>query len=186
MRATCDKIGGVNYDSAGRNFFYGSGRVNAARAVSQAKTEVRVAVAASASFANVGDPTTYTVTVQNISLVHSGPITLTNQLPAGVTYGLATPAPSSQAGTRLVFSVPSLGDNEIFTATVRVTNTLAGVKVFLAGATAAALESDLSNNTNSASQAVYPLPTVSIADATVLEGNSGTTNALFMVSLSNP
>ena len=186
MRATCDKIGGVTYDSAGRNFFYGSGRVNAARAVSQAKTDVRVTVVTSASFANVGDATTYTVSVQNISLSHSGPITLTNQLPAGVTYGSATPAPSSQSGARLVFSVPSLGADEIFTATVRVTNTLAGINVFLAGATAAALESDLSNNTNSASQAIYPLPTVSIADATVLEGNSGTTNALFAVTLSNP
>jgi len=36
MRDTCDKVGGVTYDEAGRNLDYGYGRVNAYRAVVQA------------------------------------------------------------------------------------------------------------------------------------------------------
>jgi thermitase len=42
MRDTCDKVGGVPYDAAGRNDDYGFGRVNAARAVCNAARVVHL------------------------------------------------------------------------------------------------------------------------------------------------
>jgi uncharacterized repeat protein (TIGR01451 family) len=186
LRGTCDPIGGVTYGSSGRNLFYGSGRINAGRAVGEARPNLIVGMVASPAIAQLGSLTTYTVTVANGGAVWSGPFVLTNRLPAGAAFASSAPPPSNRVGDLLVFNDPGLEPGYQAAWRITVTNLSVGTNINVAIAASEALDRDPADNIASATAPVFPVPEVSITDALVEEGNKRATNALFQVSLSNP
>ncbi len=186
LRGACDKIGGVDYDASGRNAFYGSGRIDAARAASQARANLNVTISASRPLASVGDLSTYTVTVGNHGPSRSGPITLTNWLPEGAVFAASAPAPAGRGGGLLVLTNASLAAGAMATFKITVTHTVPGTQLDTVTAASDVLESDLEDNAANATVVVFPTPVVSIHDARIVEGNTGATNLLFEVNLSNP
>ncbi|HXI51411.1 MAG TPA: Calx-beta domain-containing protein, partial [Candidatus Saccharimonadales bacterium] len=186
MRATCDRIGNVTYDASGRNTFYGSGRVNAARALAQARDDLGVSVVQAASIADATAAADYTLVVTNLGPSHSGTYLVTNTLPPGVVFGSANPAPLTRSATQVVFAGANVPAHGAAKFQVTVTNLTAGTSTFLAHVCGDVLDSNLANNTGASSLSVVPVPSISVSDATLVEGNAGTTNLVFNVSLSGP
>jgi len=65
MTKSCDKIGGVTYGSDGRNQYYGYGRINAYKAVSNAMASLVASMTASPEPAAQGTPLTCSVRILN-------------------------------------------------------------------------------------------------------------------------
>lgn len=186
LRGTCDRIGGVSYDANGRNAFYGSGRINAARALSQVYPNLRVTLDVPAGPVTAGDLMTYSIAVRNIGFNRSGLVTVTNPLPDGTVFVSSNPTAVSRTGGRLTFVGGTLAAGGTWTINVTVSNTLAGSRALLAGATNDVPEISLADNAASGSFAVLPVPTISVLDVSVPEGNAGRSNAAVTVTLSNP
>jgi uncharacterized repeat protein (TIGR01451 family) len=186
LRGSCDQIGGVNYDSAGRNSFYGSGRINAARAVAQSRPNLRVTLTAPTDPISAGDSMTYSIAVRNIGFSRSGVTTLTNPLPAGVTFVSSIPSPQSQAGGVLTYTTTGLAAGATWTIDVEVSTTTAGTKTLIAGVRTDVIEISTTDNLASGDVPILPVPEISITDAAITEGNSGKTNVTLHVTLSNP
>lgn len=186
LRATSDHIGGVFYDEAGFSPFYGYGRLNAARAVARARPNLNVTIKASPNPVVVGDITTYTISVRNNGTSLSGPVSVTNRLPAGVALGAVTPAPASRNGSEVVFNTGNVGSGVLLRYRIVVTNLAVGTNVNVASAGTDIPESTLADNTATSTTRVVPVPLVSIGDATATEADAAATNAVFPVTLSNP
>jgi uncharacterized repeat protein (TIGR01451 family) len=185
LRGTCDQIGHVSYDSAGRNLFYGSGRINAARAVAQSRPNLRVTLAAPTEPISAGDLMTYSIAVRNVGFSRSGLITLTNPLPPGVTFVSSSPSPQSQAGGVLTYMATGLVAGATWTIEVKVSTSTAGTKTLIAGVRNDVVEISTADNLATGDVPVLPVPEISITDAEVTEGNSGKTNVALHVTLSN-
>lgn len=186
LRGSCDKIGGVTYDTAGRNFYYGSGRLNAGRAVRTAQPDLVVGIAPASTISDAGGLTTYAVTVRNDGEFWSGPFTLTNELTDGAVFGTSTPATTNRTATRLIFSSFGLDTGEQATYRITVTNQLAGTHWLTASVANVVQDSDPADNIATATNSVFPTPAITISDVTLAEGNLRSTTAVFRVTLSNP
>jgi subtilisin family serine protease len=186
LRSTCDPVGGVTYDSSGRNLFYGSGRLNAGRAVQTARPDLEVSIDPSATIADVGSVTTYSVTVRNSGQFWSGPFTLTNEISATAAFGASTPATTNQTSTRLIFFSFGLDSGEQATYRLTATNVSDGMNILTASVGNVVVDSDPADNIATATNSVFPFPVVSIGDVELAEGDNRYTNAQFTVSLSNP
>jgi uncharacterized repeat protein (TIGR01451 family) len=187
LRDTCDKVGAVNYDAAGRNPFYGSGRINAARAVQATKADLSVSIAASADPATQGDLTIYTIIVRNNGPARSGPLLVSNQLPASVSFGSASPAPSSRNGNALTFVGAPLRSGGVTEFKITVTNLFPGTNLVTADVGSDIPEPNLDDNSANLAVAVLPVPAISIAAAEVVEGSAGSAGRLiFGVTLDQP
>ncbi|MEY2409547.1 MAG: large repetitive protein [Verrucomicrobiota bacterium] len=183
LRDSCDRIGGVTYDSGGWNPFYGHGRVNAQRAVAAARTfatgYLKIVSSVPSTPIVPGVPFAYGLSVSNRGSTTATGVVVTNLLPAGVAFVSSTPAPSfGSAGSRLVYQLGDLPAATGLSISIVVMPQAVGV---------------LTNVTTVASAATDPdtivlltpvLPSVSISDGTVTEGNAGTTNAIFALRLS--
>lgn len=186
LRGTCDKIGGVTYNSSGRNNFYGSGRLNAGRAVRTARPDLEVSIAPSSGIADTNGISIFQVTVRNTGEFWSGPFTLTNEIPVGAVFGPSTPATTNRTANQLGFFSFGLDTGEQMVYRITVTNLVAGTNIFTASVANVVVDSDPADNFAAATNSVYPTPAISISDAELTEGNSRSTNALFNVTLSNP
>ncbi len=186
LRGTCDRIGEVNYDANGRNTFYGSGRINVARALAQSRPNLRLTLSAPPGPVLVGDVMTYSITVRNTGFSRSGLIVLTNPLPVGTVFVSSTPATINRSGGRLMFNGASLPAGSNWIINVTVSNTTAGTKMVLAGATNDVTEVSLADNVTSGAVDVLPLPVITAHDTSLDEGRAGKTNVAVAVTLSNP
>src|SRR6266540_573123 len=186
LRGTCDHIGNVFYDVNGFNAAYGYGRLNAEQAVRRARPNLIVTAAVSANPVVIGDITTYTISVRNNGSSLSGPVSVTNRLPANVILGPVTPAPSARVGNELIFNTNKMPSGALRTYRIVVTNTTAGANVNIASVGNDIQESALIDNSVTSMTTVVPVPLVSINDVTVLEADTTATNAVFQVNLSNP
>lgn len=186
LRSTCDHIGEAYYDDTGFNPFYGYGRLNAERAVKRARPNLIITVAATPNPVVVGDTTTYTLSVRNNGPSISGPVNITNQLPACVEPGPITPPPSERTGVQLVFHAAPMASGALLTYRIVVTNLAPATNVNIASVGTDIPESTLADNIVTNITTVLPVPLISIGNATVLEADAAATNAVFLVSLSNP
>jgi uncharacterized repeat protein (TIGR01451 family) len=187
LRGTCDHIGNVFYDVNGFNVAYGYGRLNAEQAVRRARPNLIVTAAASHNPVVIGDITTYTISVRNNGSSLSGPVSVTNRLPANVILGPVTPAPSARIGNDLIFHADNMPSGALRTYRIVVTNTATGDNVNIASVGNDVQESALTDNSVTIMTTVVPVPFVSINDnVTVLEADATATNAVFQVTLSNP
>jgi uncharacterized repeat protein (TIGR01451 family) len=149
LRATCDKIGGVTY-VGGTNLFYGSGRLNARRAVEQS----RVDLAVSQQVAVTCTALTYSVTVSNLGPARASSVTLTDALPAGVTFISATGACSTDATGHVACDLGSLASNGV--ATVQIVSTASvGTMTNLVGVAGDAVDANPADNSSVAVTDVF-------------------------------
>ncbi len=136
---------------------------------------------------SIGGNLTYTITVANAGPATATGVRVTNTLPAGVNFVSAN---SSQGSTTLnggvVFAdlgtVPG-GANA--TVTIVVMPVTGGTLTNTAVVSRAEADPLPGNNSASVSTLVKT-PAVSINDVSILEGNFGTTNAIFTVTLDTP
>lgn len=186
LRSTCDHIGLEFYNAQNRSTHYGSGRLNAARAVALARPDLSLLLASQPDPVVVGDTSTYTLTLRNNGTARSGPVRITQQLPAGVVFGSAKPSPAFRSGNLLTFTNTSLARDGVLTFKIVVTNLTLGSQLCTASVTNDVPEPNLADNTAEAASFVLPVPIVSISDATFDEPATGSVNAVFEVTLSNP
>jgi uncharacterized repeat protein (TIGR01451 family) len=149
--------------------------------------DVSITVHDSPDPAGVGGSLTYTVVVTNTGPAVATSVAVTNYLPAGVTLVSAVPSQGTCANDGRVITCNLGTVPGGFTATLEITVVPAstGMLTNVAVVSRDGTDFTLSNNVASALTAVT-LPTVSIDDSSVVEGNTGLKGAVFVVHLSPP
>ena len=145
MRATSDPIGGVTYTN-GTNTFYGYGRLNAHRALSQLVPDLVLTLTAAPEAVHLGSNLTYTVTVTNLGPVTAIGVTLTNLLPPEVTWLNAIGDCATNELGQVVCALGNIASNTIATVTMEVIAVAPGYVTNTAVVTAANLDANPSNN----------------------------------------
>jgi uncharacterized repeat protein (TIGR01451 family) len=140
------------------------------------------------SAATVGESITYTIVVHNAGPTAARNVVVTDTLPTGTTFVSADWPSTFDSGGRLIFTVGNtrVGSEGDVTITIVVTVTSPGPLTNTVTTRSETPDPNGVNNTSSVTTFAYPQPAINIDDATVTEGNSGTTGAVFTVSLSNP
>ncbi|HEY2952501.1 MAG TPA: M36 family metallopeptidase [Verrucomicrobiae bacterium] len=135
----------------------------------------------------IGDDVTYTLTVANTGPATAAGVTLTDTLPPGVVFVSAssTQGGCGNAAGLVTCALGPLPGGADATVTIVVTTTAAGLLTNTASVTRQDADASLSNNTATAVTTVN-FPHLFINDVAVTEGNTGSTNAVFTVSLSAP
>ena len=137
---------------------------------------------------SVGASLTYTLTVANTGPADSTGVMVTNLLTAGATFVSATSSQGTcgQNGGVVTCNLGVVHGGTNATVTIVVVPTAAGMNLTnVATVSRNEAESYLGNNTATTITPVTP-PAISIADASVIEGNVGTTNMIFAVTLAVP
>src|SRR5262249_4175968 len=131
----------------------------------------------------------YTLQVKNTGVMQATQVTITDPLPAAFNLLSANSTQGTCSGTNpVVCNIGTLGVGQM--ATVTLTGTLAadyvpGGPPLVNTATAASLETDANPSDNTASwtsQVQSNNPGYSVSGPTVLEGDTGTTPAIFTVT----
>ncbi|MDB6112919.1 MAG: hypothetical protein JWR69_4669, partial [Pedosphaera sp.] len=150
--------------------------------------DISIAMADAPDPVSVGASLTYTLTVANAGPAAATGVTVTNLLPPGVTFVSATGSQGTCTQSAGVVScgLGSLPGGSNAVITIVVVPMTSGV-ILTNTATVVRAEADpyLGNNLATAATTVTP-PAISIADAAVPEGNVGTTNLVFAVTLAAP
>jgi uncharacterized repeat protein (TIGR01451 family) len=147
--------------------------------------------------ASAGGNVSYTLTVANFGPSNAQGVDLSDTLPAGTTFVSMTqntgpsftpnlPAVGGSGTAHETISTMAAGASATFTLVVKVGAAAAIGSVINNTATIATTTADpiAGNNSSSTSLTVVP-PSLSINDVTVTEGNSGSSNATFTVTLSS-
>jgi uncharacterized repeat protein (TIGR01451 family) len=150
--------------------------------------DVALAMADSPRPVCLGANLLYTLTVTNTGPASATGLSVTNLLPGGATFvsANASQGSSTLAGNVLSWQVGSLGAAGSATLTVTITPTTVGTLTNQATIWRAETDPYLGNNTATLLTPVVSQPSASINDLTVMRGSSGTTNAVFTVSLWPP
>ncbi len=142
-----------------------------------------------------GDDITYTIVITNAGPSDAQNLQLTDNIPANTTFlsafqtsgpafTLTTP-PSGSGGT-VTATIPSFaaGATATFTLMVHVVNNPSGATISnTASVTSVTTDPNTANNSDTETTG---LPAISINDVSILEGNSGSSAAVFTVILSAP
>lgn len=155
LRDACDKIGGVTYDANGWHPQYGFGRLNAQHAVEAVVAPFNVALTSPTNGATVIGGTSVPLSASAVSAESS--ISRVEFFANGTRLGEDTTAPYTFTWTP--------GANGTYSLTARATDARG-------------------SNLVSAPVQVLVAPGLSVIDASVVEGNTGTTNLVFNVRLS--
>src|SRR5262249_46779209 len=129
----------------------------------------------------------YNVTVRNSGPASAQP-TLEMPIPPGATLGQTSSSQGSSSvdNNTLVFSFGTLGSSQSATATVVLTPSIVGTLTPFFTVSGAFMDPRQDNDGVAPITTVIPPPQLSIAGVSVTEGNSGTTTAVFTVTLSPP
>ena len=132
-------------------------------------------------------PLTLTFQVTNRGPADATGVVISNQLPAGTSFvSGSAPGGCTNIGSVVFCNLGTLANNGSASASVVITApSVAGTITNNARVYASEVDRDLANNRASATATVV-LPSLTIYSTSVLEGNSGLTNALFQVALSSP
>ena len=132
----------------------------------------------------IGGTLTYSLTVANVGPATSTGVMITNILPPGVNFISATSSQGSCTRSRstVTCNAGAIPGGTNMTITIVVVPNSGGVLTNTAVATRAEADPYPPNNTAVAITTVQA-PVMSISDCTLLEGNFGTTNAIFTVTL---
>ena len=136
----------------------------------------------------VGDPLVYQVIVTNRGPAEALKVALTNRLAAGMKFISIVPSQGQWTNQNdlVIAQLGSLAAGTAVTATVTVVPQTSGRPVSIFRVSASSDDPDLNNNTAVVDTTVRERTGISIENATVVEGNTGTTNVLFNVRLSPP
>jgi uncharacterized repeat protein (TIGR01451 family) len=149
--------------------------------------DLAVSMSAGPNPVTVNDLLTYVATVTNAGPTAAGGITLSVSLPANATFVSSNPpAPTCAAsGGTLTCGLGTLASGGGSVVSLVVRPTASGAATATASVSAAATDPSPGNNSASATATVNPMPSLALGDASVNEGNSGTTPAVFTVTLSS-
>jgi uncharacterized repeat protein (TIGR01451 family) len=133
----------------------------------------------------VGNNLTYALTTTNRGPATGTGVMLTNTLPPGVNYVSATSSQGSCTNLSgvVVCNLGMLASGAQATNTIIIKPIVQGTITNVASVTGSQSDFNPLNNTATA-LTTAKLPALTITDTTVTEGNSGTANATFLVSLS--
>ena len=145
--------------------------------------DLRVTLTDSPDPVVIGTSLTYTIVVTNGGPQPATGVTLRQTLPASFTFLSATTG-CTAASLTVTCPLGNLAASASTTVTVTASPTAAGS--FSSQATVSATQADPVSANNTVSQATTVHPIVSVNDASVTEGNSGTKPLSFTVSLSAP
>ncbi len=151
------------------------------------ETDLSVTKSDSPDPVSVGTDLTYTANVVNAGPSVATGVALTDSLPADVTFLGATTSQGScsEAGGTVTCTIGTLASSGTATVIIIVTPTIAGTITNNVSVVGNEQDPDTSNNTATETTTVEPPPpTISIDDISVSEGDSGSVNAVFTVSLS--
>ena len=143
--------------------------------------DLSVTLSASAATVAQGATVSYTAVVSNGGSTSIPTVALSDTLPAGLTFASGSTG-CSASGQAVSCALGTLAAGASATVTIRATATTIGT--LTNGVAVSGGSTDPNTSNNSASVATAIVPTVSIGDVTVSEGNSGTKLAQFVVSLS--
>jgi uncharacterized repeat protein (TIGR01451 family) len=148
--------------------------------------DLAVSMVAAPNPVTVNDLLTYSAMVTNAGPAAAGSVTLSMSLPAGATFVSSNPpAPTcALSGTTLTCSLGTLAAGGSSGVSAVVQPTSSGVATATCSVSAAETDPNTGDNNAAASATVNAQPSISISDATVTEGNAGTTPAVFTVTLS--
>jgi uncharacterized repeat protein (TIGR01451 family) len=153
--------------------------------------DIAVSVSDSPDPAVLGGSLTYTITVVNTGPSTANNVTLVDTLPPGFTLQSLTYSPPvalsghGTSGGTITFNVGTLPGGSTAGITIGGTPGSTGFITNRVAVTRSEPDANPSNNTATAVTTVL-LPSLTINDTSLLEGNSGTTNAAFTVNLSAP
>ncbi|TAK99275.1 MAG: DUF11 domain-containing protein, partial [Verrucomicrobia bacterium] len=135
----------------------------------------------------VGGNITYTLIVTNVGPTPATGVTVTNFLPATVTLSAVNPSQGTYTvvGDTVICSLGGMPGGSGASVTIVVVPNAGGTVTNSAVVVRGEADASLANNF-AASTTVVIVPSVTISDVLVTEGNSGTTNAVFFVTLSPP
>lgn len=162
---------------------YATGRVQVTK-----EADLSVTKTANAESVDVGNQLTYTIAVTNNGLDISKGVILTETLPEDATFVSATLTPTSQSGNILEFNLGDLANSQKSTLDITfVVPTILGRMTGSALVSSKTYDPDKTNNLvlldNTVTNA-QSLPEIVIDDVSLDEGDSGTTDFIFTVSLS--
>ena len=148
------------------------------------RNDLAVTVQESPDPVSLGGNVTYAITVTNIGPLTATGVVVTNVLSPGVSFVSATVSQGSAQvyGKTVVSSLLGLGGNTSATVTIVATATNLGTVTNLTTVTRMEADAYLLNNSNRTLTTVQ-VPTITINDVTLFEGNAGTANAVFTVSV---
>jgi uncharacterized repeat protein (TIGR01451 family) len=148
--------------------------------------DVAINLSGSPSALTLGQNLTYTMIVTNTGPLPAQGVTVTNLLPSSVTFVSASASQGNYSNStgRVLFNLGTLSGPGSAVLQVTVAPTILGILTNTAVVARTESDAYLANNTASVTTAVYP--TASIAGTSLKEGNLGTTNASFAVTLSGP
>jgi uncharacterized repeat protein (TIGR01451 family) len=152
------------------------------------QNDISISMVDSPDPVSAGANLTYALTVANTGPSVASGVVVTNLLPAGATFVLATLSQGSctQAGGVVTCNLGTISGGANALINIVVNPMTAGTTITnLATVSRAEVDPYLGNNTASATTAVTT-PAISIADASVAEGNLGTTSLVFAVTLAAP
>jgi uncharacterized repeat protein (TIGR01451 family) len=109
----------------------------------------------------IGGNLTYTITVTNNGAEPATGVSLSDPLPAGVSFVSSTPSAGTtcQGTTTVVCTIGDMADNAVATVTIVATTTVAGNLTNTATASSSTPDPDLANNAGTASTKVNKLST---------------------------
>lgn len=150
--------------------------------------DLSIKVAPSSNPLSFGTILTYTLTIANTGPSSASFVVVTNWLPANTTFVSVTSSQGtcSQEDGIVTGRLGLIAGGTNATMTIAVTPTAIGVTLTnVASVSRAEPDAFLGNNAATATTQV-PLPLISIADGSCVEGNAGATNLMFAVRLSSP
>lgn len=136
-------------------FFQATGKTQLSSA------DLSVTGSAPAGPLTLGDSFDYMLKLENLGPDTASGVTLTDTLPAGVTFVSADPAPTAQQGRILTFALGSLAGKATRTIQIQVKSALAGTltnSVVITGDPSGAPDPDPENNNASQTTIVQPAP----------------------------
>ncbi|HEY6167374.1 MAG TPA: PKD domain-containing protein, partial [Verrucomicrobiae bacterium] len=152
--------------------------------VDAGSVDVTLAMTAAPDPVIVGNNITFTLTAANLGPATATGVTITNPIPTNSIFVSATSSQGTctNLGTVVVCNLGTVSNGAAATANLTFKPTLPGAITNTARVSALQPERALASNfaTNSATVSV---PTLTIGDAIVVEGNAGTTNAVFNLTL---
>ena len=158
-------------------FSYSQGRVQITE-----EADLSVTQTTNADSVGLGNNLTYTITLINNGPEDSKGISLTETLSEEVTFVSASLTPSEQSNNVLTFDLGDLANGASITVDITVvTPTTDGTITSSAFVTSQTFDPNATNDVAILATTISPL--IAINDVTLIEGDSGTTNAAFTVSL---
>lgn len=152
------------------------------------RNDLFVKMTASPSLLPLGATLTYSLAVTNTGPNASTAVVITNQLSTNVVYqgsALSQGTATLLSNNVVICNLGTIPGGGSALVSLYVSPIVPGTAINTANVSSAQLDPNPTNNTATAA-ATAVLPTLTISPASVREGDAGSTNALFLVTLSSP